>query len=287
MRYLLLRRSLGERIAARQAPPQQITPDRQEWQRNYVAQSRATTDIRSTTGKVGGSAITQERMNAMSPQERMAHLQKIAKAQPTVPHYHALPNGAVAWGYATAGSRPVKPGDKLIAYRGIEAKPTPLTVHSHLDTHLGQGMRVIHPDGIHEDMHGQPLHPMTLATKRPGILAKSLHRRQPIPPSPRMLTVNRMRATMGTPVTPPPDSAGLRAAMRQPLRGDRIVVVAPLTLGSNKFPPGIALTVRHIQDGGPELYDHRGNPAYALSAQDWGTLLGRDEIVPEGRRAVA
>lgn len=164
-RRLYLIKGLAERIAARQGqaqPPPPTVPDRQKWQQDYVARSRAGTDIRSTTGQVGASSTSQEQMNAMTPAERMARLRQIA-AQPTVPHYHAMPDGRVAWGHGGAGTRPLKAGDKLIAYRGIEKEPTELRVHSMLDTHLGQGMRVVHPDKIHEDMHGPPLHPMHLA----------------------------------------------------------------------------------------------------------------------------
>lgn len=171
MRYLIVRKSLGERIAARrppppQAAPQQTVPDRQEWQRNYLKQSQSGTDIHSATGDVGDSGIKQEQMNAMSPADRLAHLQKIARQQPVIPHYHVLPGGQVAWGHGGAGTRPVRPGEKLLAHREPLRPPTPVRVDSHLQTHMGRGMRVIHPDGNHEDMHGPPLHPMTVATQR-------------------------------------------------------------------------------------------------------------------------
>lgn len=160
-RRLIMLKGLAERISQRQQPPQTV-PDREAWQRDYVSRSKAGTDIRSATGQVGDSATSQAEVNAMSPQERMAHLQRVA-GQAGASHYHVTPTGQIAWGLGGAGTRPVKAGDKLVAYRGIEKTPTPLRVHSTFATHLGVGMRVIHPDQIHEDMHGQPLHPMHLA----------------------------------------------------------------------------------------------------------------------------
>lgn len=170
-RAVFLAMSLSGRIAERHAAP---PVDREAWQKEYVARSKAGTDIRSTSGQVGDSAHTQGQMNAMSPRERMAHLKRIAAA-PIVPHYHVLPTGGVAWGHGGANTRPVKVGERLLVHRKPNEKPVPVTVHSHLDTHLGRGMRVIHPDNIHEDMHGTPLHPLTVATsaQRPAILVKS------------------------------------------------------------------------------------------------------------------
>jgi hypothetical protein len=160
-RFVFLK-GLAERIAARQQPPQ-APADRAQWQQDYVARSQAGTDIRSTSGEVGASGVRQEQMNAMTPAERMARLRQIA-SQPVAAHYHVLPDGRIGWGHGGAGTRPVRPGDRLIAYRGVEKRPTEMRVHSLLDTHLGQGMRVVHPDKVHEDMHGAPLHPMHLAS---------------------------------------------------------------------------------------------------------------------------
>jgi hypothetical protein len=60
-------------------PPSITDPaERAAWQARYVGQSRAGTDILAAGDKVAGGDLTQADLNALSPQERMAALRKLA-----------------------------------------------------------------------------------------------------------------------------------------------------------------------------------------------------------------
>lgn len=288
---LYLLKSLGSRIAANQG--------RQGWQSGYVAQSQAGTDIQSHSGQVGETGTTQAAMNAMSPQQRMAHLQKLAAAQPATPHYHAMPNGQVAWGYGNASTRPIKPGDTLLAHREPRKPPVEVKVTAHLDTHLGQGIRVAHPDGNHEEMHGLPLHPLTLkggaGPKPPGLpLVKSFPRAATSPVGylggrAQTLAALRAQSATATPGQAAPTGettarSRKRLAMQSaPLRGDLLTVVGRTPLGDGKLSAGANYRVSYAKDDEVDLVDDRGNPVTTLTRDGWQALIASPTVVPQAR----
>jgi hypothetical protein len=73
--------------------PPSAPVDRAAWQAKYVGQSQAGTDILAQGDKVGGSDLTQADLNALSPQERMAALRKLAAVPaPVAPPAELLPD---------------------------------------------------------------------------------------------------------------------------------------------------------------------------------------------------
>jgi hypothetical protein len=85
-------------------PPSITDPaERAAWQARYVGQSRAGTDILAAGDKVGGGDLTQADLNALSPQERMAALRKLAAEPAKEGISDRVPGGAAA-GIADAGA---------------------------------------------------------------------------------------------------------------------------------------------------------------------------------------
>jgi hypothetical protein len=67
-------------------PPSITAPaERAAWQARYVGQSQAGTDILAAGDKVAGGDLTQADLNALSPQERLAALRKLAAEPASAP----------------------------------------------------------------------------------------------------------------------------------------------------------------------------------------------------------
>jgi hypothetical protein len=80
-------------------PPSITDPaERAAWQARYVGQSRAGTDILAAGDKVAGGDLTQADLNALSPQERMAALRKLAAAATSRRAAAASASSPRAWG---------------------------------------------------------------------------------------------------------------------------------------------------------------------------------------------